>query len=269
MKLLRHGALLCLALSAVIAPRFASASDAQAFSMQSSVNQLYALANQARAMHGAAPLKWDPALAASAMQHCTLMARARQIEHRYRNEADVPLRASQAGARFSLIEENIASGPYASGIHQGWMNSPEHRANLLNPAIDRIGLAIVARNGRLYAVADYARAVPTLTPLQVESAVAAQLRARGVAVLRDASQARAYCASNGGFRAVGAPSLITRWQNSDVTQLPTDLSRQLASGAYRQAAVGSCPAQDQAASFTSYRVAVILYAAESAALPAH
>ena len=233
--------------------------------MQGGVNQLYALANQVRTSYGLVPLRWDPALAASAMQHCALMARGRQIEHRYRNEADVPLRASQAGARFSLIEENIASGPYTAGIHQAWMNSPEHRANLLNPAIDRVGLAVVSRNGQLYAVADYARAVPTLTPSQVESAVGAQLRAHGIAVLHDASQARAYCASNGGFRAVGAPSLITRWQNSDVTQLPSDLTRQLASGAYRQAAVGSCQGQDQAASFTSYRVAVILYAAESAA----
>lgn len=261
--------MLCLALLAVVPLQNAFASDAQSYSMQNGVNQLYALANQARASHGLAPLKWDPALAASAMQHCTFMASARQIEHRYRNEADVPLRASQAGARFSLIEENIASGPYAAGIHQGWMNSPEHRANLLNPAIDRVGLAVVSRNGQLYAVADYSRTVPMLTQSQVESAVAAQLRARGVAVLRDASQARAYCASNGGFRAVGAPSLITRWQNADVTQLPSDLYRQLASGAYRQAAIGSCPAQDQAASFTSYRVAVILYAAESAALPTH
>jgi uncharacterized protein YkwD len=148
--------MLCLALLAVIPSRYASASDVPSYSMQSSVNQLYALANQTRASYGLAPLKWDPALASSAMQHCVLMARSREIEHRYRNEADVPLRASQAGARFSLIEENIAAGPYASGIHQGWMSSPPHRANLLNPSIDRVGLAVVSRNGQLYAVADYA-----------------------------------------------------------------------------------------------------------------
>jgi hypothetical protein len=259
--------MLCLTLLAIISSHCASASDAQSYSMQKDVNQLYALANQARAGYGLAPLQWDPALAASAMQHCVLMARARQIEHRYRNEDDVPLRASQAGAHFSLIEENIASGPDASGIQQAWMNSPEHRANLLNPSIDRVGLAVVSRNGQLYAVADYARAVPVLTQTQVESAVAAQLRARGVAVLRDTSQARAYCASNGGFRAVGA-RLMTRWQNSDVTQLPSDVLRELSSGAYHHAAVGSCLDQDQAASFTSYRVAVILYAADSAVLPA-
>ena len=256
-----------LTLLAIIALHCTPASDAQSFSTQTDVNQLYALANQARAGYGMAPLQWDPALAASAMQHCVLMATARQIEHRYRNEDDVPQRARQAGAHFSLIEENIASGPDASGIQQAWMQSPEHRANLLSPSIDRVGVAVVSRNGQLYAVADYARAVPMLTQTQVESAVAAQLRARGVSVLRDTSQARAYCASKGGFRAAGA-RLMTRWQNSDVTQLPTNVLRELSSGAYRHAAVGSCLDQDQAASFTTYRVAVILYTADSAALPA-
>jgi hypothetical protein len=264
---IRHRAMLCLTLLAIMALHCAPASDAQSYAMQSDVNRLYALANQARAGYGLAPLQWDPALAASAMRHCVLMAPARQIEHRYRNEDDVPLRASQAGAHFSLIEENIASGPDASGIQQAWMSSPEHRANLLNPSIDRVGLAVVSRNGQLYAVADYARAVPMLTQTQVESAVAAQLRARGVAVLRDTSQARAYCASNGGFRTVGA-RLMTRWQNSDVTQLPSNVLSELSSGAYHHAAVGSCLDQDQAGTFTTYRVAVILYAADSAALPA-
>jgi hypothetical protein len=268
MRSIRHSGVLCVALLAIISSHFASASDAQSYSMQSDVNQLYALANQARASYGLAPLRWDPALAASAMQHCVLMARASQIEHRYRNEADVPLRASQSGAHFSLIEENIASGPYASGIQQAWMNSPEHRANLLNPSIDRVGLAVVSRNGQLYAVADYARAVIMLTQAQVESAVASQLRARGVVVLDDAIQARAYCASNGSYHAVGGPRLMTRWQSSDMTQLPSEVLRELSSGAYHQAAVGSCLDQDQAASFTSYRVAVILYAAQSSALPA-
>ena len=34
-----------------------------------------------------------------------------------------------------------------------------------------------------------------------------------------------------------------RWQNSDLSQLPQALVKQLASGNYRQAAIGSCPAQ--------------------------
>ena len=67
MKFIRQGVGLCLALLAAILPRSVSASDVvQSYSVQSGVNQLYALANQARAGYGLAPLKWDPALAASA-----------------------------------------------------------------------------------------------------------------------------------------------------------------------------------------------------------
>ena len=50
-----------------------------------------------------------------------------------------------------------------------------------------------------------------------------------------------------------------RWQAGDLTELPQALVDQLASGNYRQAAVGSCPAQVAEGSFTAYRVAVILY----------
>jgi hypothetical protein len=50
-----------------------------------------------------------------------------------------------------------------------------------------------------------------------------------------------------------------RWQSGDLTQLPKALADRLASGNYRQAAVGSCPAQGSQGSFTAYRAAVILY----------
>jgi hypothetical protein len=49
------------------------------------------------------------------------------------------------------------------------------------------------------------------------------------------------------------------WQESDLTHLPQQLQDRIASGHYRQAAVGSCPAQDVEGSFTAYRVAVLLY----------
>ena len=55
------------------------------------------------------------------------------------------------------------------------------------------------------------------------------------------------------------PRFIMRWQDADLTRLPQALVEKLASGNYRQAAVGSCPAQIAEGSFTAYRVAVLLY----------
>jgi uncharacterized protein YkwD len=266
----RRTAVFCLALVApALRSQIYAAADSNSGAVQSvptQVGQLFALGNQARASHGLAALEWDKALAAGAMQHCMWMAQGSQIAHRYRGEPELTERAAQAGAHFSLIEENIAVGPYASGIHQGWMNSPEHRANLLSLGVDRVGIAVIARGARLYAVADYAHAVPVLTQPQVEAGIAGMLRASGLTVQSSASEARAYCASSGRLNGAGAPSFLMRWQSPDVSKLPPELAARVASGAYRQAAVGSCPAQNVDGAFTVYRTAVLLYGADAATL---
>jgi hypothetical protein len=55
------------------------------------------------------------------------------------------------------------------------------------------------------------------------------------------------------------PRFVMRWQDGDLSRLPQALADRLASGNYRQAAVGSCPAQVAGRAFSAYRVAVILY----------
>jgi hypothetical protein len=234
-------------------------------SSQDSVNKLFWLANQERAARGLSPLKWDSALAAAAIRHCERMASAGGISHRFAGEGDVDARAGQAGAHFSLIEENVATAPSASGIHQGWMNSPHHRENLLSAEIDRVGVAVVARGRQLYAVADYARAVPILTQAQVEARIASTLRARGLSIATDPSLARAYCSSPAPFSSTGSPAFLMRWQNADPDRLPADLEQRLASREFREAAVGSCPPQG-VGSFTAYRIAVLLRGTETAEL---
>jgi Cysteine-rich secretory protein family len=224
--------------------------------------QLFAMANETRAQQGRGKLQWDQALAEAAMRHCMRMAAEGPISHRYGGEPDLATRAGEAGAHFSLIEENIAVGSYPGRIHQGWLDSPGHRANLLNPEINRIGVAVVSAQGVLFAVADYARAVPVLAPSQVEDTVARLLRERRVAVRRDTSGARAACRLDHGLPSMSGedtPQFVMRWQDSDMSHLPGALEERLSSGRYRQASVGSCPARNVEGSFTVYRVAVLLY----------
>jgi hypothetical protein len=263
MSNVQRGFVLCLALVGAAggawAQRSLFAQVGAGPAMPAAAEQLYALANEARATAGAGRLQWDPALAAAALKHCQRMVAEGPIAHRYGGEPDLTERAGQAGAHFSLIEENIAIGPDAAAVHDGWMHSPDHRANLLNPAVDRVGVAVVASHGVLYAVADYSRAVPALTQAQVEAAFAGLLRASGVMVLRDTTGARAYCASAGRYQGSDPPSFLMRWQNADVTHLPQPLVDELVTGRYRKAEVGSCPAQDVNGAFTVYRVAVLLY----------
>ena len=85
------------------------------------------------------------------------------------------------------------------------------------------------------------RAVQQLSAAQVEARVAALIRVSGVAILGDPSVARAACTSDEGMpRATGGmqPRFIMRWQDADLTRLPQALVQKLASGNYRQAALG-------------------------------
>jgi hypothetical protein len=258
MKHFRQSLVLSLALVAPVAWLPAQSSTA----IQAEAWQIVMLGNQARAQAGAAPLKWDATLAAAARQHCLLMAANRSISHQYAGEPDVSERAKQAGAHFSLIEENVAFAPTPAAIHNAWMNSPHHRDNLLNPDVDRVGVAVVAGRGGLYAVADYERVVAVLSQSQIEATVAALLKASGVGVLSDATLARAACAMDEGMpRAAFGPQprFVMRWQGADLSRLPQALVDRLGTGRYRQAAVGSCLTQGQEGAFTAYRLAVLLY----------
>jgi uncharacterized protein YkwD len=261
MRIFRHALAASLVLSA--AADLARAQDTQSSGQGFSQNlrgadeQLLAQANQSRATAGAGPLVWDPALAAAALAHCRRMAAEGEISHRYGGEPELTDRAGAAGSHFSLIEENVALGTYVDMIHDGWMHSPGHRANLLNPQVNRVGIAVVAAHGVYYAVADYARAVILMSRNQVEAAVGAALQGKGLMVLQDATDARAYCSS--GARPASAPGFLMLWQDADVMRLPQPLSERMVTGRYRKAEVGSCPAQNVEGAFTVYRVAVLLY----------
>lgn len=228
----------------------------------SDAEQLFALANLARMHAGLSPLKWDPALAEAARQHCQRMAQEGPIAHRYGGEPSLTERAAAAGAHFSLIEENVAVGPSADSIHEEWMHSPPHRANMLNPHVDRIGTAIVAARGTLYAVADFSAAVQQLSRSQIEGQVADLIRVSGVAILPNPAQAREACETDQGMPASKPgmqPRFLMRWQSSNLDVLPKVLTEKLASGRYRSASVGSCRPEGAQDSFSAYRVAVLLY----------
>ncbi len=252
-----------LLLAALVATRIAAqAPYAGSGNLQAEARQIFALANETRIQAGVGRLDWDPALAQAALAHCERMAAEGPISHQYRGEQDLTTRTAQAGAHFSVIEENVAIGPSADAIHEEWMQSPGHRANLLSPDVDRVGVAVVAARGVLYAVADYSRGVEQLSAAQVEARVAALIGVSGVTILRDPSLARAACATDEGMprgESGPMPRFVMRWQAGDLTELPKALVDRLASGNYRQAAVGSCPARGLEGSFTAYRLAVILY----------
>jgi uncharacterized protein YkwD len=248
------------------AATYAQIGNSQA--LRAKAQQLFAMGNQARAAQGLKPLEWDQALADAALNHCARMAAEGPIAHQYRGEPDLSERAGQAGAHFSFIEENVAVGDQPLSIHQAWMHSQGHRDNLLNPQVDRVGVAVVVRGGELYAVADFERAVSVLTPEQVESTVARLVQETGVTARGNYVAARLACAQDHGMPASldnKRPEFIMRWQDAELTHLPPALLDRIATGRYREAAVASCPSQNPETTFTIYRVAVLLLRPEPSA----
>lgn len=96
----------------------------------------------------ARPLTWNAALGAAAQRHSRAMANENFFAHRDL-DGDLPAdRARDAGYRGRQIGENIAAGQgSASKAMAGWLASPGHCANLMNPMFTQVGAAY-AENSR-------------------------------------------------------------------------------------------------------------------------
>jgi len=119
---------------------------------------LFDAANHERESRRLPRLKWSAALASAARLHAQKMAQKNTLSHQFPGEPDMGMRIRMAGIRFRAVAENVAQGPSAAVIHAQWMNSPPHRANLLDPDFDSIGIAVVERNRQLFAVQDFSQA---------------------------------------------------------------------------------------------------------------
>lgn len=235
---------------------FASAQQAPSPQEQ----QLLDLANQARSEQGQRPLQWDAALASAARAHAQKMLDQHSLSHQLPGEADLATRSSQAGARFHSISENIAMGGNAGQVQKEWMASAPHRANILDPNSDHVGIGVVEHSGYWYAVVDFDSSVAALGPEQIEQKVAALLKQKGVDPSGAADAARKDCAVEEGDVSGSHALFVMRWESSSLDHLPAPLEQHLQSGKYKTAAVGACSSGNGSnQAFTTYRIAVLLY----------
>jgi len=126
--------------------------------------QLLVFANQSRHQAGAPPLSVDSGLSQAARTHAQSMLDARQLSHQFEGEPALPQRlAATTDAQLDQEAENVALDYDAQHGHEHLMSSPPHRANLLNPAYNVIGLGVVRSGDRLYIVEDFGHALPNYT----------------------------------------------------------------------------------------------------------
>lgn len=221
---------------------------------------LFRAANAERAQHGLQPLRWKKSLAGAAEVHARAMAQREQISHQFAGEPELPERARSAGVRFSVIAENVAEAPSADEVQQEWMHSPKHRANILDPRVNEMGVGVARRGEELYAVDDFDRSVGDGTRAQQEAAVAQVVKAAApsITILPTTEDARRTCAMQTGYAGRREPWFVMRYTAADLGRLPDALRQKLAQGKYHQAQVGACTAEGTE-SFSAYRIAVMLY----------
>jgi uncharacterized protein YkwD len=128
----------------------------QSVSLHPVAQQMFALHNQARAAAGLPPLQINATLVAVADERAVDMATNNYFSHTSPSGETAFSLLEDYGFGYSAAGENIARNNYpeseaASVSFQGFMNSPGHRANILEDNYTHVGISYrVAADGMRY-----------------------------------------------------------------------------------------------------------------------
>lgn len=111
--------------------------------------QVAAIVNRERQANGLPMLRYSDTLSEAAN------TRAREIQtyfsHTRPNGTSCFTAVTEMGIRYRYVGENIAYGQRSpEEVMNGWMNSSGHRANILSPNFEYMGIGVAKRNGVYY-----------------------------------------------------------------------------------------------------------------------
>src|SRR6202161_307385 len=218
--------------------------------------QLFNSVNRERAAQGLSSLQWDDALASAARDHASQMSLHNLMSHQLPGEPELIDRAAAAGVRFSVIAENVAIGPDASTIHTAWMRSPGHRANILRPELNALGIAVVQGNAGLFAVQDFAHSPPNLNLEQQEQRMVSLLPARRLQATAS-PEAQQFCNAQRVYMGNHSATIL-RLETTDLGTLPASLEQKIQDRSFRKATVAACTPANSSG-FSRFRLAVLLF----------
>ena len=238
--------------------------------LTSAESELYSLVNKERKSRNLPLFAIDDHLTAAARKHSREMARQGRLSHQLPDEPDLKARLAQAGDKFDAVAENLAESGSVQDAHVELMHSLGHRANLLNPAYNAIGIGIVQEGEQIYVTEDFSHRVPEQTRENVESQILMQVNQirsqNGLAALHrvDSSALRqAACkpdiSANAAKSYLPGPGSIVVFTQSDTNSLPTVLKKGAEDPLVKNIAIGVCypPASQQG--FAMFTAIVALY----------
>ena len=129
--------------------------------------RLLSLTNQLRSSKGLSPLTIDAQLTRVAQAWASTLSGRGVISH----NSSLPSQVTG----WKVLGENVGVGGTVDAIHQGFLASPTHHENLVDPAFTRVGFGIVRPDARIFVVEVFMRpssAAPA-SPVAAAPAVAA------------------------------------------------------------------------------------------------
>jgi len=255
-------------IAAIVLQALALGGIAQAPEPPAPEQQLLTLLNVERRHAHLAVLQWDAKVAEAAQAHSRRLADHRALSHQFAGEPELTHRVGATGARFSAVAENVAVADDAEEAHLALMSSPGHRANILDPQYNVVGIAIARVNKRLYVTEDFAHVVPSYSESEFrEGVIAAFNRLRRAHRLGpidarpDSSLDQEACAGHSGpdqvLQGLGNATRATIFSAVEPGDLPPPMDKAASDLTLRRMNIGVCP--DQNGQFSKFWVIVAFY----------
>jgi hypothetical protein len=112
--------------------------------------------NAARQAAGLAPYSVAYDLTSVARQHSAAMASQQSLYHNPGLTTEIH--------NWQAVGENVGEGPTVSDIHTAFMQSPEHRANILDHDFTQVGVGVsVDKNGIIWVTEDFREPMQSTT----------------------------------------------------------------------------------------------------------
>ncbi|HUR37062.1 MAG TPA: CAP domain-containing protein [Terriglobales bacterium] len=226
------------------------AAAAKVARLESIERNIFAAVTREREQRGLNPLKLNTKLGESAAGHLGWMMSKRMLSHHFEGEQDLTTRVAATGLRFNSAAENVAFATDWEDIHSGLMRSPGHRANILSPKYDEVGIAVALGQDGYYAVQNFAHTTSEDSAGDAEARLAKAIRTElksDVAIVFDPKARQAVCemANQDKLEARRLPAepplkRMFAYTASEPEEIPEPLTTAAKRAGTRQMVVGVC-----------------------------
>lgn len=235
--------------------------------------QLIELVNQERVRQGLTPLAPDERLTQAARKHTRLMVKYKALSHQFNDEESLQVRTADENLRFDRQAENVAQEMDVPGAHAILINSPPHRANILSPNYNAIGVGVLRSGDLVFVTEDFARRLPDYSEpeadAELQKTIASYARAQALPVPARKPQPAIHqmacdmalidALDTGTPRSIAGVHHVVAWTANELDQLPASVKGLLSQPLTAGYSLGVCFAASVSHPGGMYWIAMVGY----------